>query len=375
LRAPRAATSEAREEREKWNEQAPAVSVEQEKECAPEKAHVVTRNGRKYRRIRLKDGCWYITRDLSAGVRAYHTADGRLRKAWTGYYSCKMICHRTGGAIPLVDAANKQEYDLFPTLFDRVCKMTGAAPETVIGDRGFSVSSCFEHATRNGTAPIFPWRAGRATKREDKETHDRHGVMRCKHCGGPMTQVRFSPNNGKPRLWFRCEDGKQTPECAKEQTIYCETDWRSLIPLARTEPLYCELKESHQTYEAVHDYWRDRYGVAANNLANRPKALGLEWHRLRANIACAVDWLRIGTLHGWLGPVTNAGKKARKAGERKFKKTGERVAAKLAKMRVRMGLAEPYGAQAAKLGIGDATPPSKRPRKPKNEVALDLPGP
>jgi hypothetical protein len=229
---------------------------------------------------------------------------------------------------------------------------------------------------KNGTAPIFPWRAGRSKKRRDKETHDRHGVKRCKHCGGPMIQVRFAVDKDKPCLWFRCEDGKQTPGCAGEQRIYCEDDWRSLIPLARTEPLYHELKASHQTYEAVHDYWRDRYGVAADTLAIRPKAVGLEWHRLRAYVACAVDWLRIGTLNGWLDSATDAAKKARKAGERRFKKPGEEVAAKLAKMRVRMGLAAPYGPQAAKLGLGDATPPSERPRaKSKTKLALARPGP
>jgi hypothetical protein len=388
LRARRAATSEAREEREKWNEQDPDVSVKQAKKSAPEKSYVVTtREGRKYRRIRLSDGCWYATRDLDAGVRAYVTSGGRVIKAWNGYYSCKATCHFTSGVIPLVDAADKQEYDLFPILFDRVRDMVGAAPETVVGDKGFSVASCFEHAMKNGTAPIFPWRSGNGQTRQDKETHDRHGIMRCKHCGGPTEQVRFSPNNGKPRLWFRCEDGHQTPECAKEQTIYCETDPRVLIPLTRLEPLYHELKASHQTYEAVHDWFRDRYGVGADCLALRPKAVGLEWHQLRADLACFVDWLRIGAMRDWLRPVVvttdalsratrRAAKKARKAGERRFQNTGERIATEFADMRIRMGLAEPYGPQAAKLGIGVATPPSDRYRsKRKNQLALDLPGP
>jgi hypothetical protein len=41
---------------------------------------------------------------------------------------------------------------------------------------------------------------------------------------------------------------------------------------------------------------------------------------------------------------------------------GERAASKLAKMRARIGLAQPYGAQAAQLGLGEETPPSRRPR-------------
>jgi hypothetical protein len=252
---------------------------------------------------------------------------------------------------------------------------TGAAPETAIGDRGLTISTCFEHATTNGTAPIFPWRQHGKNKRKDKLAYDRHGVMRCKHCGGPMSQVKFSQNNGKPRLWFRCMIGRTT-DCAKDQTISCSTDWRSLIPLARTEPLYHELKESHKTYEAVHDYWRDRYRVAGDSLANRPKVVSLEWHRLRANVACLIDWLRIAKKNAWLVDP-NAGRSASATyGSRRFKKRGENAANGLAKRRVRMGIAQPYGPQAAKLGIGKASLPSERYKgDPPNQVSLDLPGP
>lgn len=378
-RAARAKTLEAREHREQLNTESPDESAKQEEGCAPEKTCLVTRNGRKYRRIRMKSGCWYITRDLSAGVRAY-TSNGKTQRFWHGYYNGKAICHYTGGVIPSVDAADRQEYDLFPGLYDSVCEAVGEAPETAVADRGMSVASCFEHVTKNGTAPVFPWRASGGNKRHDKETHDRHGVMRCKHCGGPMSQVKFSANGGKPRLWFRCMVGG-TVDCAKDQTISCSTDWRSLIPLARTEPLYCELKESHQTYEAVHDYWRDRYKVAADDLGVRPKAVGLEFHRLRAYVACYIDWLRIAAKNDWLDSPAESACAAspgaiRKTGERKFKTTGERIAKSLADKRVRMGLAQPYGPKAAKLGLGDATLPSERAAsKPKKVLALDLPGP
>jgi hypothetical protein len=48
--------------------------------------------------------------------------------------------------------------------------------------------------------------------------------------------------------------------------------------------LYHELKATHRQYEGVHDYWRDRYRVAADTLANRPKVVSINWHRLRANV-------------------------------------------------------------------------------------------
>jgi hypothetical protein len=127
-------------------------------------------------------------------------------------------------------------------------------------------------------------------------THDRHGVPRCKHCDGPTEQVRFSANGGKPRIWVRCIP-QTTTDCAAEQTISCSADWRLLVPLPRTVALYHELKESHQTYEAAHDYWRDRYRVGADELGVRPKIVGLGWHRLRANVACLVDWTA--ARHGW----------------------------------------------------------------------------
>jgi hypothetical protein len=57
---------------------------------------------------------------------------------------------------------------------------------------------------------------------------------------GETEQIRFSAANNHPRLWFRCMNPTESG-CEKEQTIACKTDRRSLIPLARTEPLYHEL--------------------------------------------------------------------------------------------------------------------------------------
>jgi hypothetical protein len=357
LHPQRVKTGVAREDRERRNAEDPGASAEHDKESLPEKVVMVQRGSRTIKRIR-QNSCWYRTRDLSAGIRAYMGERG-AKRFWHGYYAGKAVDHFTGGVIPSVEDASTQEYYLFPALYDRVSEMAGSAPETVIGDKGFSIASCFEHATKHGSAPVFPWRPGNGqARRHDEETHDRHGVMRCKHCGGPMEQTRFSANGERPRLWFRCMIGA-SPECAKEQTISCATDWKALVPLARTEPLYHELKESHGTYEGVHDYWRDRYKVAADELGVRPKVVSRDWHRLRANVACLIDWLRIAAKNGWLGSTRAA---RRHAGERRFKERGERIASLLAKMRVTMGLAQPYGAKAVKLGLGELAPPSRRAR-------------
>ena len=358
IRPERAKTATARKDREARNAEDPETSKRRDKESLPEKVIIVQRGTRTIKRIRQR-GCWYRTRDTGAGIRAYGT-ERKATRFWHGYYGGKAIDHFTGGVIPSVDNASTQEYYIFPELYDKVTEMVGEAPETATGDKGLSMRSCFEHATKNGTAPVFPWRAhnmGNGRERHDEITHDRHGVMRCKHCGGPMSQVRFSAQEEKPRLWFQCMIGV-TPECAKVQTISCSKDWRALVPLARTEPLYHELKQSHQTYEGVHDYWRDRYKVCADELGVRPKVVSRDWHRLRANVACLIDWLRIASKNGWLGSARTA----RKIGKRKFRERGQRAAASLAGMRVRMGLAQPYGPKAAELGLGETIPPSHRPR-------------
>lgn len=361
-RPQRATTGEARERREKWNEEDPADSECSARAVTPRTMVVRREDGSRIKRVRLgRDGCWYRTRDVEAGVRAY-TSKGRVRRFWHGYYSAKMVCHLTGGVVPLVESASTQECDLFPALLTRVCEMMGGAPETVIGDKGFSVEKCFAHATRNGVAPVFPRRRYGDGRRHDKESHDRDGVMRCKHCGGTMSQVKYSANHGKPRLWFRCAS-VTTPDCAREQTITCATDWRSLVPLARTEPLYHELLKSHRTYEAVHDYWRDRYRVAADNLANRPKAIGISGHQLRASVACLVDWLRIASINHWLGTPPKENGRGRR-GERAFMERAVEAATAFVDRRARTGLCYPYGPRAKALGIGEETLPSERGSPP-----------
>ena len=84
-----------------------------------------------------------------------------------------------------------------------------------------------------------------------------------------------------------------TDECTKTQPISCSADYRLLVPLLRTDPLYRELKESHSSYEAQHDWWRDPHKVAADDFGVRSKIRDLGWRRLRANVAARIDWLRI----------------------------------------------------------------------------------
>jgi hypothetical protein len=142
------------------------------------------------------------------------------------------------------------------------------------------------------------------------------------------------------------------------------------VPLWRTDPLYHELEESHGTCEAAHDWWRDRNKVGADDLGLRPKVRDLGFHRLRAHVASLVEWLRICFCQGWLGSPSRRERQTKRG----FQERSQRIAARLADMRVRMGVAQPYGTKAEQLQLGPRTPPSRRPRgAPPGQTTLDIP--
>lgn len=275
LRPARQNTKTFREDRQKLNTLAPETAEQERGTHEPARVELVERGGRTVKRVKIGD-CWYRTLDTDAGIRAYMGPRG-AKRFWHGYYSGKAVCHFTGGVIPIVESASVQEHNIFDRHFDLVTELVGAPPETAIGDKGLSIESAFRKCTTNGTAPVFPWRSTPGGVRHDYDTHDRHGIPRCKHCGAPTTFVRFSPGDRnrpaderRPRLWFNYMSGA-SPACAKTQSIACSTDYRLLVPLWRTEKLYHELRASHGTYESAHDWWRDRYKVAADDLGLRPK--------------------------------------------------------------------------------------------------------
>jgi hypothetical protein len=72
-RAPRAATSVAREHREAWNEEEETEAEQHTRDAEPD----TTEHVAKGKRVKV-GGCWYRTRDEEAGVRAY-TSNGTLK--------------------------------------------------------------------------------------------------------------------------------------------------------------------------------------------------------------------------------------------------------------------------------------------------------
>jgi hypothetical protein len=300
---------------------------------------------------------WYRTLDSTAGIRAY-TGPRGAKRFWHGFYNEKAIDHFTGAPVAVgVYSASRQEYHIYPELFGRVVQALDGTPQTVSADKGFSVESVFAFNTSQGVASVMPWRKSRGNDYpKDCETHDRHGIPRCRHCGAPGKFVRFSATP-KPRLWFRCVAGT-TPACNKDQSISCSTDWRLLLPLWRTDPIYHEIGASHSMYERVHRHWRDRYRVAGDVLANRPKRRGREWQELRAQAALLIEWLRISWREGWLGSARRNTSSPTRFGE------GSRWAKRFLDFRVKAKLTLPYGVAAEALGIGLRESPSARAKAP-----------
>lgn len=310
--------------------------------------------------FKLKN-CHYELLDTTAGVRAYTGPDGKVRTFWVGFYNGKAIDHYTGAPVSVhVTSASIREHTSYPDLYAKAVAATGRHPEAVVADRGYSISSVFEHNTRRGVASVMPWRksAGVTDRAKmDKDRHDRHGIVRCKHCGGETKFVRFSANENDPagpRLWAQCLS-PVLPSCGKQQTVYCRDNWRMFLPMWRTEPTYMALKHSHDRYERVHELWRRRYNVGADDHALRPKRRGITCQQLRANAALMVEWLIILWRENWLTS-------ARGVVRRKPRDTviaedhGRHWVVRFKKMRERFGLHQPYGPKAVEQKVGKLKP-------------------
>jgi hypothetical protein len=297
-------------------------------------------------RIKMKGGCWYRQRDKTAGVRAYAKANGGIKRFWVGFNCNKAIDHYLGAPIAIrVISSSTQEYDDYSHLLDQVISTTGVTPRAVISDRGNSVAKVFEWNTRREIATVVPFRKSNGhdhRRKHQTDDYDRHGVPRCKSCGGPTTPYGFEGGDS-PRLWFKC-DAPVTPECEKTKSIACSHDWRTLVPLWRTTEAYWALRKSGDEYERVHNLFRQRYRVAGDTHAIRPKRIGAPWQQLRANAALVLEWLRILCRQGWLdGHILNERSpvvQRNDEGLRRFMKS-----------RNKLGLHRPYGAKAKALGL------------------------
>ena len=322
--------------------------------------------GRPYRYLTIKGKSGFKHRfrtlDPDAGARAYDGA-GRRKRFWFGGYMQAGIDVFTGAPLATnIFAANKQEHLNYPDLFENLRTTLGRSPETVVMDRGYSIRKIFKLNTTRGVASVVPWRKPhqdtiRASL--DSEHTDRHGVPRCKHCGGPGDQTAPGLGSyfgrGEPRIRFRCMLG-MLPECKETQSVACKHDWTLLIPMSRQLESYHALANSTKNLERVFRHWRARYTVAGTDVDTRPKRPGLAWQNLRASAALLVEWFRLCLRHGWLGSH-----RRRNDAEPRFLNAGERLA-RMNTSREISGLNLPYGpaARRARLAASATGPPGPR---------------
>jgi hypothetical protein len=116
---------------------------------------------------------------------------------------------------------------------------------------------------------------------------------------------------------------------------------------------------------------RTRYKVGADDRSIRPKARGIGWHRLRANVACLIDWLRILIREGWLGSP----RRNHKSCERPHQKKGEQAAIGLLNFRSVWASASLTASAHSRLSTARSRRrPGARAAKPDGQQTLDIEG-
>ncbi len=316
----------------------------------------------------VQHGHIYRSLDATAGARSY---DGEF---WLGGLLMAAVDVFIGAPLAVRPmAADRAESQAYPELLERVREATGAYPDRVAGDRGYSVASVFLHNSERGIASAFPWRKpnGSVTAREDtdRDEFDRHGVPRCRHCGGPgdLTAAGLGfhiTSRPEPVLRFRCMLGL-TPDCAKQQQLSCSVEPRMLIPLSRLTEPYNALRRVGKSMERVWGDWRARYGVAGKNAETRTTRRHSELcQELRAEGARLIEWCRILLRQGWLGSHRHRNTREPKD------VSGARRLGNILRARERHGLNLPYGAYAVEAGFApDRAPPPADSTGPPDDTA------
>ena len=309
------------------------TAEEQTLERSPATASDGIEGGRQKHRVRTSNHTW-LTHDPDAGFRTYFRPNGTY-EGWHGYYHIRAVDDFTGLTIYAhAESSSRTEASQYETMLRGILEtingpdacgilrdvplvdaLTGSKldlPEAVVGDRGFGYPFIHEINTRLGIATVTPWRNlldGRSDPAEITLTGrdgipvivDRHGVIHCKHCGGPTKVIDFR-NTPKetPRLYVKCQlPAAPNSPCHKTQSVACDHDWRMLTPLPRNDRRYVAL-ESRFQFERAHHHARVRNKTGGKDVLTRPKRLGRAWQQLRLDLGNLTDWLRAGIKNGWL---------------------------------------------------------------------------
>lgn len=303
----------------------------------------------------------YRLRDSSASPRMY-APRGAKTKFWMGWNDITVTDTLTGGplAIEVADAGT-QEWAVYPLAMTRVHEAMGIWPQLVSTDRGFVTKANYEFNTRRGIGSVFPWREPRSGYRRrhyETEEYDRHGILRCQHCGGPC-DIRGAGlgfyfdgtgDDREPRVRGRCKL-RGTEECNAVQSVPCSRDWRYLQPLCLTDEVYNQLGHGHPSSERIHLNLRGRYTQGGKETVMRNKRFGIDCQKLRAAAIMFLEWFRICLRHGWVGTH-----RKRNDATPALRNAGKRLASILA-ARKRWAIDLPYGEAARRAGLGKHGPP------------------
>lgn len=311
-------------------------------------------------RYYLQHGHVYGCLDSTAGARKYD------KEFWVGGILQAAVDVFTGGVLAVQSvAADVAEHLAYPELLERVREATDQYPDRVTGDRGYSVAKTFLHNSELGVASAFAWRKwGEDSRRDmDRDEVDRHGVPRCRDCGGPGdvsgAGLGFHlTRRNEPVIRFRCLLAL-TPECARVQQISCSVEPRLLVPLSRLTPEYNAMRRVGLNLERVWGHWRQRYRVAGKAPDTRTRRRqSVVCQDLRAEAARFIDWFRILLRNGWLGSH-----RRRNDGEEK-EVSGHRRLSNILRARDRHGLSLLYGRAAFEAGFApDPDPPPEPPAR------------
>jgi hypothetical protein len=250
--------------------------------------------------VRVKvAGHWWRLTDATAGCRTHAGTKGG-GKSWIGWTDMTLTCHAVGLEVIVESgSASEPEYRIHPRAYEKLKRVLGGPPRSVISDKGLAIKEVLEAHSNDGVFSVMPYRgSGVEPKPADRERFDRHGIPRCENCGARGRFISFQ-QNPKPRVFFECAR-KPFPECGGRQSMLCSEDPRFILPLWRDTELYQGLKQAGIEYERVHRMSRQRNATSGNNFSNRHKRKGRDWHQLVAEAANCADWVKLCWRNGWL---------------------------------------------------------------------------
>lgn len=263
-----------------------------------------------------RDGHLLRCRDPEAGVRTYAPRGGRGRTT-IGMNHLVVTDHATGATLAFdVVPADRNEFTTAAALMDQTRDVVGLYPQAMVADRGFHITSVFTELHDRQIAYVGPWREGgqqhdrRRAAAATGDRVDRHGVIRCQHCGGPTIKhgrhLGLTSSRGRTAIRVRC-DHQPLEACAGTQTIQPGIEPRLIGALDRTDPVYWQLRHAHSNRERAHAERRARYTVGGRDVLTRTKRLGIAPQRVRLRFAQLLDWIRLCLRYGWITVKTPRG--------------------------------------------------------------------